>query len=63
MSRKCEVCGKGTTFGNTVSHSKNRTRRSWRPNLLQMRTMVDGKITIVKLCTRCLKAGKVAKAV
>jgi len=25
--------------------------------------MVDGKITIVKLCTRCLKAGKVAKAV
>ncbi len=63
MSRKCEICGKGTTFGNTVSHSKNRTRRSWRPNLLQMRTMVNGKITIVKLCTRCLKAGKVAKAV
>lgn len=63
MSRKCEICGKGTTFGNTVSHSKNRTRRSWRPNLLQMRTMVDGKITNVKLCTRCLKSGKVLKAV
>jgi large subunit ribosomal protein L28 len=63
MSRKCEICGKGTTFGNTVSHSKNRTRRSWRPNLLQMRTLVDGKITNVKLCTRCLKSGKVLKAV
>jgi large subunit ribosomal protein L28 len=63
MSRKCEICGKGTTFGNTVSHSKNRTRRSWRPNLLQMRTLVDGKITNVKLCTRCLKSGKILKAV
>jgi large subunit ribosomal protein L28 len=63
MSRKCEICGKGTTFGNTVSHSKNRTRRSWRPNLLQMRTLVDGKITNVKLCTRCLKSGKVLKAI
>jgi large subunit ribosomal protein L28 len=63
MSRKCEICGKGTAFGNTVSHSKNRTRRTWRPNLLEMRTMVDGKITNVKLCTRCLKAGKVLKAV
>jgi large subunit ribosomal protein L28 len=62
MSRKCEICGKGTAFGNTVSHSKNRTRRTWRPNLLEVRTKVGGKITNVKLCTRCLKAGKVVKA-
>jgi large subunit ribosomal protein L28 len=63
MSRKCEICGKGTTFGNTVSHSKNRTRRTWRPNLLTMRANIDGKVVNIKLCTRCLKSGKVAKAV
>jgi large subunit ribosomal protein L28 len=63
MSRKCDICGKGTAFGNTVSHAKNRTRRTWRPNLLEVKTMVDGKVTTVKLCTRCLKAGKVAKVV
>jgi large subunit ribosomal protein L28 len=63
MSRKCEICGKGTAFGNTVSHAKNRSRRTWRPNLLQVKTMVDGRITTVKLCTRCLKAGKVVKVV
>jgi large subunit ribosomal protein L28 len=63
MSRKCDICGKGTAFGNTVSHSKNRTRRTWRPNLLEVRTMVAGKLTTVKLCTRCLKAGKVVKVV
>ena len=63
MSRRCDICGKGTTFGNTVSHSKNRSRRTWRPNLLEMRTKVDGTITNVKVCTRCLKAGKVVKYV
>jgi large subunit ribosomal protein L28 len=63
MSRKCDICGKGTIFGNTVSHAKNRTRRTWRPNLLEVKTKIDGKVTTVKLCTRCLKAGKVAKVV
>ncbi len=63
MSRKCEICGKGTIFGNTVSHAKNRTRRTWFPNLLEMRAEVDGKVKTVKICTRCLKAGKVAKVV
>jgi len=63
MSRKCDICGKGLQFGNTVSHAKNRTRRTWRPNLLEVRTMVEGRITTVKLCTRCLKAGKVQKVV
>jgi large subunit ribosomal protein L28 len=63
MSRKCEICGKGTTFGNTVSHAKNRSRRTWLPNLQEVRTMVDGSVKTIKLCTRCLKAGKIVKHV
>ena len=63
MSRKCEICGKGTTFGNTVSHAKNRSRRTWFPNLLEVKTMVGGSVKTVKICTRCLKAGKVVKHV
>ncbi len=63
MSRRCEVCGKGTIFGNTVSHAKNRTRRTWRPNLLSIKTMVGGTVLSVKVCTRCLKANKVVKVV
>jgi large subunit ribosomal protein L28 len=61
MSRRCEVCGKGTIFGNTVSHAKNRTRRTWRPNLLSIKTMVGGTVMSVKVCTRCLKANKIVK--
>lgn len=63
MSRRCDLCGKGTTFGNTVSHAKNRTRRVWRPNLLSMKTMIGGTIISVKVCTRCLKANKLVKLV
>jgi len=63
MSRRCEVCGKGTIFGNTVSHAKNRTRRTWRPNLLSVKTMVGGTVMSVKVCTRCLKANKIVKVV
>ncbi|MBL8968318.1 MAG: 50S ribosomal protein L28 [Spirochaetaceae bacterium] len=63
MSRKCEICGKGTIFGNTVSHAKNRTRRTWFPNLLQVKANVNGNVKTIKICTRCLKAGKVAKVV
>jgi large subunit ribosomal protein L28 len=49
-------------FGNTVSHAKNRHRRSWLPNLLEVRTkLANGSLKTVKLCMRCLKAGKVQK--
>ncbi len=63
MSRKCDICGKGTVVGNTVSHAKNRTRRTWLPNLVEVRTKEDGTVKTLKVCTRCLKAGKVQKYV
>jgi large subunit ribosomal protein L28 len=63
MSRQCDICGKGTIFGNTVSHSKNRQRRTWRPNIQAVKTMVGGTVITVKVCTRCLKANKIAKYV
>ena len=61
MARKCEICGKSSIVGNNVSHAKNRTRRTWFPNLLQVRTKTEGTVTTVKVCTRCLRSGKVAK--
>jgi large subunit ribosomal protein L28 len=61
MSRKCDICGKHTVFGNNVSHAKNRTRRTWIPNLLSMRTKIGASVVKIKICTRCLKAGKAIK--
>ncbi len=36
MSRRCELTGKGVMTGNNVSHAKNRTRRVFRPNLVDV---------------------------
>ncbi len=59
---RCYVCNKGVTFGNNVSHANNRTRRTWRPNLQVARILVDGKVTKIKVCMRCLHAGKIQRA-
>ena len=44
---RCYACDKGVTFGNNVSHSNAKTRRTWKPNLQVVRTLIDGKITKV----------------
>jgi large subunit ribosomal protein L28 len=59
---RCFVCGKGVAHGNNVSHANNRTRRVWKPNLQVARVVVDGEIRKVKVCTRCLAAGKIQRA-
>jgi large subunit ribosomal protein L28 len=60
---RCYACGRGVAFGNNVSHANNRTRRVWKPNLQVVRVVDEsGKIVKVKVCTRCLSAGKVKRA-
>ena len=59
---RCFSCNRGVAFGNNVSHANNKTRRTWKPNLQVVRVVHDGKIQRVKVCTRCLHAGKVQRA-
>jgi large subunit ribosomal protein L28 len=61
MARKCDICGKGTVTGNRVSHAKNRTRRVWKPNLHKIQAMVGTSRATLRICTRCLRSGKVVK--
>jgi len=46
-----------------ISHAHNMSRRVWNPNLQNVRALVNGRAQQMKVCTRCLKAGKVTKAV
>ena len=62
MAKVCHVCQKGPAFGNTRSHSMVATRRRFDPNLQRVRIDDNGTPRRVYVCTRCLKAGKVAKA-
>ena len=59
---RCYHCEKGVAYGNNVSHANNKTRRTRKPNLQVVRTLEAGKIIKVKVCTRCLAAGKVQRA-
>jgi large subunit ribosomal protein L28 len=63
MARVCEICGKGRQVGYNVSHANNRTKRVWLPNLQNI-TIIEGKTKRrVKVCTRCIKRGKIQKAI
>ena len=39
---KCDICGKGVTFGIQVSHSHRRSNRTWKPNVRRVKALVDG---------------------
>jgi len=62
MAKVCHSCGKGPAFGNSRSRSMVATRRRFDPNLQKVRIVEDGAPHRVYVCTRCLKAGKVTKA-
>jgi large subunit ribosomal protein L28 len=53
---RCQVCGKGPSFGRNVSFSKRHTNRMWRPNL-QKKTLINeaGKPEQVRICTQCIR--------
>ncbi|MCW3004201.1 MAG: ribosomal protein [Conexibacter sp.] len=63
MSKVCHSCGKGPAFGQSRSHSMRATKRRFDPNLQKVRIFVGKAPQRVYVCTRCLKAGKVTKAV
>ncbi|NLC06782.1 MAG: 50S ribosomal protein L28 [Syntrophomonadaceae bacterium] len=60
---KCAVCGKGVVSGFQISHSHIRTKRTWSPNIQTVKAIINGSPRRIKVCTRCLKSGKVTRAV
>jgi len=62
VSRICSVCKAQPSFGNNRSHSMVATKRRWDPNLQRVRLVVDGVQKRAYVCARCLKSGKVQKA-
>ena len=62
MANFCYVCNKGPATGNRVSNANNKRKRRLMPNLQRVRVFEDGRAVRVRVCTRCLKAGKIRKA-
>lgn len=72
MSRKCDLCGKQTVAGNSVprkglpkkkggagQHIGVKSKRVFKPNLVKVKTDMNGSRKTIKVCTRCLKTNKV----
>jgi len=63
---KCAICDKSVNYGNklsiTRSHISKRTSRTFKPNLRTVKTIVNGQTKRIKVCAKCLRAGKVKKA-
>jgi large subunit ribosomal protein L28 len=52
---RCEICFKAVMYGNNVSHSKRRTKTTFKANVHKQTLVQDGKPVKVKICTRCLR--------
>lgn len=60
---RCEICGKRPQFGHQISHAHNVSSRKYLPNIQRVRALVGGASRYVSVCTRCLRAGRIRKAV
>jgi len=76
MSRICEICGKKPRAGKTIARrgmAKKKggagrkitgtSHRRFLPNLKKIKAIVGGRTKRIRVCTACLKSGKVKKAV
>lgn len=75
MARVCEICGKRTHVGYQIERRglakrkggvgrriTGRTKRKFKANIQNVRALVNGGVKRMKVCTRCIGAGKVVKA-
>lgn len=60
---KCDLCGKGVSFGIQVSHSHRRSNKAFKPNVKRVKAVVGGSVKHINVCTRCLRSGYVKRAV
>ena len=76
MARVCSFCGKRTESGGQIARrglakkdggvglkTTGHSLRKFKPNIQNVRAVVDGVAVRVRLCTRCLKSNAIQKRV
>lgn len=61
MAKICDICGKKPMVGYKVSHAHNKSKKRWYPNLQKVRSVQNGQVKRIRVCTNCIKAGRVVK--
>jgi large subunit ribosomal protein L28 len=75
MAKVCDICGKGTSVGNRIVrhglskksggiglHTTGINKRRFLPNLQRIRIKSGAGNITARVCTSCIKAGKINKA-
>lgn len=76
MGQKCDACGKTPVVGNRVRQrgkykylggngrqTTGVSKRVFKPNLQKIRVQVGGSVQTQRVCTQCIRSGKITKAV
>jgi large subunit ribosomal protein L28 len=74
MARVCEICNKRTESGGSIARRglpkkqggvglniTGRSKRKFKPNIQRVRALINGETRRVKVCTRCIKSGRIVK--
>ena len=61
MAKVCDICGKKPIVGYNISHAHNKTKTRWYPNLQKVRAVQNGQTKRIRVCTSCIKSGRVVK--
>jgi len=75
MSNKCSVCGKQRTVGGSITrrglakkqggigmHVVKNNKRVFTPNIQSVKVREGGTVMTKKVCTACIRSGKIEKA-
>ncbi len=75
MAKVCEVCGKGPASGRSIIrhglqkkkggiglHITGVSKRRFLPNLQRVRVSKGGGVIRMRVCTACIRDGKIVKA-
>ncbi|MFI3300842.1 MAG: 50S ribosomal protein L28 [Candidatus Gastranaerophilales bacterium] len=63
MAKHCEICGKTPIKAAKLTFSHKQIVKTQEPNLQSVKANLNGSVKRIKVCTSCIKAGKVTKAI
>ncbi|MBQ6553833.1 MAG: 50S ribosomal protein L28 [Firmicutes bacterium] len=64
---KCEICEKSMLTGRRISINRSqvsrRAKKTWKANVRKVKIVENGTVKSVNVCARCIRAGKVTRAI